>query len=135
MNSNNSLQAGLSPRGAKFSVRSKAMVIALAICGAAASTAAFAQSTAGSLYGWAPAGQTITIKGNDSGFHRQVTANDKGHYSVNVVPSGVYTVTLEKDGQAVVTHANVNVIVGRGQEVDFVCRGASCPKEQQASSN
>lgn len=135
MNTNNSLQTGLSPRGAKFSVRSKAMVIALGICGAVASTAAFAQSTAGSLYGWAPAGQTISIKGTDSGFHRSVTANEKGHYSVNVVPAGSYVVTLEKDGQPVVTHQNVNVIVGRGQEVDFVCRGASCPKEQEASSN
>ncbi|MEP6897083.1 MAG: carboxypeptidase-like regulatory domain-containing protein [Rhodanobacter sp.] len=131
MNSNNSLQADLSPRGAMFSIRSKAMVIALGICGAVASTAAFAQATAGSLYGWAPAGQSITVQSKE-GFHRQVTANAKGHYSINVVPSGVYSVTLEKDGLPVVTHQNVNVIVGRGQEVDFVCRGSKCP---EASNN
>jgi hypothetical protein len=128
MNSNNSLHADLSPRGARFSIRSKALVIALGICGAVASTASFAQSTAGSLYGWAPAGQTITIQSTSGGFRRQVTANDKGHYSVNVVPSGVYTVTLEKDGQPLVMHQNVNVVVGRGQEVDFVCRGSKCPE-------
>lgn len=110
------------------------MVIALGLCATMGSTAAFAQSTAGSLYGWAPAGQTISIQSSD-GFHRQVTANDKGHYSVNVVPAGVYSVTLEKDGQPLVMHKNVNVIVGRGQEVDFVCRGAKCPQEQEASSN
>ncbi len=127
MNSNNSLQADLSPRGAMFSIRSKAMVIALGICGAVASTVAFAQATAGSLYGWAPAGQSITVQSKD-GFHRQVTANGTGRYSINVVPGGVYSVTLEKDGQPVAIHQNVNVLVGRGQEVDFVCRGTKCPE-------
>jgi hypothetical protein len=110
------------------------MVIALGICGAVASTASFAQSTAGSVYGWAPAGQTVLVQSNE-GFHREVTANDKGHYSFNVVPGGTYTVTLVKDGQALVTHPNVEVIVGRGREVDFVCRGAKCPQEQEASTN
>ena len=56
MNSNNSLQVGLSPRGAMSSIRSMAAVIALGVCGAIGSAAVHAQATSGSLFGWAPVG-------------------------------------------------------------------------------
>jgi hypothetical protein len=125
MKSNNSPRTDLSPRGAMFPIRNVAMVIALGICGAVGSTAVQAQATSGTLFGWAPAGETITIEGSN-GTHHHTTVNAKGRYSLSSLPNGTYTVTLEKDGQAIEKHLNVNIVVGRGQEVDFICRGAKC---------
>jgi Carboxypeptidase regulatory-like domain len=126
MNSNNSLQVGLSPRGAMSSIRSMAAVIALGVCGAIGSAAVHAQATSGSLFGWAPVGDTVSVKSANTGTHHQVTTNAKGRFSFNTLPMDTYTVTFEKDGQPVQIHPNVPVVVGRGQEVDYLCDGVKC---------
>lgn len=97
----------------------------LGLCGAAAFTGAYAQSTTTNIFGHAPAGETITVH-STTGIHRHVVVNAKGHYSLPTLPLGVYTVTLEKDGKTVDTRANISLSVGRGAEIDFACPNDQC---------
>jgi hypothetical protein len=108
-----------------FSIRNVAMAITLGICGTIGSTAVHAQATTGTLFGWAPPGDTVTVH-STNGIHRHAAVDAQGRYSIHTLPYGSYVVTLEKDGQAIEKHPNVNLLAGRGQEVDFVCRGAKC---------
>ena len=91
-----------------------------------------AQETGGTIFGWAPAGQTVTVKGS-TGAHRHVEVKDSGRYSVGRLPLGTYTVALENDGKQVDMRPNIGVQVGRGAEVDFACPGDHC--EKQATKN
>jgi hypothetical protein len=107
------------------------MLAAMAVAGLAAALgpmSAHAQETGGSIFGWAPAGQTVTVKGLTSGARRHVTVKDSGRYSISRLPLGIYTVTLEKDGKPVDTRSNVPLKVGRGAEVDFACPQDHCEK-------
>lgn len=81
---------------------------------------ALAQSTTGSLFGQAPAatGETVTAK-SSSGVVRTVNVGADGRYALNGLPVGVYSVTLERDGQVVSTKNDVTVTVGTGREVSF----------------
>ncbi len=98
--------------------RRNALTVALAV-GLGFTGVAFGQATTGTIFGSAPAaaGQTVTVKG--SGVSRTVTVGQNGRYSVSNLPVGTYTVTLNKGGQTVNTHQNVNITVGAGTEVDF----------------
>lgn len=93
------------------------------------SSTATAQETGGKIFGWGPAGQTVTVKGVTSGMRRHATINDSGRYSIGRLPLGTYTVTLEKDGKAADTRSNINLAVGRGAEVDFACPNDQCAKQ------
>jgi hypothetical protein len=84
-----------------------------------------AQSTSATVFGWAPAGETVTVAGGP-GMHRHAKANDKGRYIVNALPMGTYTVALEKDGKVVDKRSNINLTVGRGAEIDFACEHDQC---------
>jgi hypothetical protein len=106
-------------RRSAFSVRSLAIAAVIGICGVAGSAAVYAQATAGKIFGTAPAGETIYAKSVTTGVKRHVQADSKGRYIIGALPVGVYTVTLEKDGNAIEKHPNVGVIVGRGVKVDF----------------
>lgn len=111
--------------------RMLAAVMAAVMAGALASPGAQAQETGATIFGWAPAGQTVTIKGVTSGTHRRTKVKDSGQYSVSRLPLGVYTVTLEKDGQSVETRSNISLKVGRGAEVDFACPEDHCAKKEE----
>lgn len=100
------------------------MVFAI-VLGTVGFTTVHAQSTAGRIFGSAPAGETITVHGT-SGVHRHAKANAKGRYTITSLPMGVYTVALEKDGNAVDTRSNIPLTVGRGSEVDFACGHDQC---------
>jgi len=56
-----------------------------------------------------------------------------GRYSLRSLPTGVYNVTLEHDGNALVMHKNVTVAVGRGVNVDFDCGQDDCAKADSRS--
>ena len=71
-----------------------ALVLAMGVCFAGA---VHAQSTTGNVFGSAPAGTTVTVK-NASGFSRTATADANGRYTINTLPVGKYTVTVERDG-------------------------------------
>lgn len=104
-----------------------ALALAL-VCGGwvgTASTPASAQATSTSVFGFAPAGQTISVH-STSGTRRHTKANDKGRYSIRSLPAGVYDIRLEKDGQAVDTRRNIQLIVGRGAQVNFACENDDC---------
>ena len=102
-----------------LSARSFALAAALAVCGLAGSSAVYAQSTAGEVFGKAPAGDTVTAKSTTNGLQREVQVDAKGRYSIRALPIGIYTVTLSENGQPVAKHLNVPVVVGRGILVNF----------------
>jgi hypothetical protein len=92
-----------------------------------------AQETGGAIFGWAPAGQTVTVKGS-TGTHRHIEVKDSGRYSISRLPLGTYTVTLQKDGKDVDVRTNIGLSVGRGAEVDFACPGDHCEKQAPEQS-
>ena len=102
-----------------LSARSLVLAAALAVCGLAASSAAYAQSTAGEVFGSAPVGSAVTAHSTTNGTQREVHVDERGRYSIHALPVGVYTVTMSKNGKDVSQHPNVPVVVGRGIKVDF----------------
>jgi hypothetical protein len=126
MNNNNSLSSNRPRHRRGFSIRSLAVAAVIGACGAAGSAGVYAQATAGTVFGQAPAGDTISAQSTTSGFQRRVQADAKGRYSIGPLPVGIYTVTLEENGRPVVKHVNVPVVVGRGIKVDFDCAQGQC---------
>ncbi|WP_239004482.1 carboxypeptidase-like regulatory domain-containing protein [Dyella caseinilytica] len=112
-----------------LSMGSAVIVVALSIASSLSPTAAHAQSTTATIFGQAPAGETVTAL-SSSGLHRHETVGEKGHYRIGSLPAGDYTVTLEKDGKTVDSRANIALIVGRGAEVDFACPNDQCATSQ-----
>jgi hypothetical protein len=80
-----------------------------------------AQETSGSIFGKAPAGDSISVRSDQTGAGRTVTVDSTGRYFAHALPMGPYTVTLSQNGQDIAKHLNVPVTVGRGVEVDFKC--------------
>lgn len=91
----------------------------IGVCAAAGSATVHAQSTAGMVFGKAPMGDTVSAHSTTTGTQRSVHVSSSGHYTLKGLPVGVYTVTLEENGKAVVKHPNVPVGAGRGSKVDF----------------
>ncbi len=77
-----------------------------------------AQSTTGSVFGQAAAGETVLVTGA-AGTSREVTVDSAGRYRVSNLAPGTYTVNLKKDGAVVDTRNNVSVVVGSGTTVSF----------------
>jgi hypothetical protein len=86
-----------------------ALTVALGLCFAGSVSA---QSTSGSIFGKAEAGQTITIV-SDTGLTRTVTADATGRYNAASLPAGHYKVTSGSDTR------DVTVLVASGVQVDF----------------
>ncbi len=84
---------------------------------------AFGQATTGSIFGQAQAGDSVLVK-SSSGITRQVAVDSTGRYTVDSLPLGNYTVTLQHDGQAVDSRSNVTLRVGSGTEVSFGAQNA-----------
>src|SRR5579859_8208752 len=79
---------------------------------------AFAQSTTGTIFGQAEAGETVTVTGS-TGISRSATVDASGRYRISNLPLGTYSVTLQKNGAAVDTRNNVAITVNAGTEVSF----------------
>lgn len=69
-----------------------AAVVAL-ILGGPGSQEAYSQASEGSIYGKVAAGSSVTIKSEDTGASRTVTADANGNFSASRVAPGKYTVT------------------------------------------
>lgn len=91
------------------SLKRSALTVALGLCFAGGVQA---QSTSGSIFGKADAGQTITIV-SSTGLTRTVTADANGSFNVVSLPAGSYKV--ESGGST----RDVVVRVGSGAQVDF----------------
>ena len=91
------------------SLKRSALTVALGLCFAGG---VHAQSTSGSIFGKAEAGQTITIV-SDTGLTRTVTADANGRYSMASLPAGRYKVSSGADTR------DITVRVASGVQVDF----------------
>lgn len=96
-------------------LRASALALALAL----ASAGLHAQSTTGALGGQAPAGATRVLVQSDSGLSREAPVDDRGHYQINQLPLGTYTVTTTRDGTELGRRENVGLTVGASTEVSF----------------
>lgn len=126
MNNNSSLSNNRIQRRRSFSLLSLTMMAVFGVCAAAGSVAVHAQSTGGSIFGKAPAGDSVLAKSITTGVQRHAMADAKGRYHLDRLPIGVYTLTLEEKGTPVVKRPNVQIIVGRGINVDFDCAENHC---------
>jgi hypothetical protein len=106
-----------------------ALAAIVGLCAAAGSFAVNAQSTAGHVFGKAPAGDTVAAHSTTSAVQREVQVDAKGRYSIKALPAGVYDVTLMENGHALVKHPKVPVLVGRGIKVDFDCAQGQCGQQ------
>lgn len=85
-------------------------------------TAVYAQSnTAGVITGQvgAASGQTVVIENLGSGVSRTLTPDSQGRFRAAALPTGMYKVTLMRDGKPVSVNENVEVQVGQSSEVRF----------------
>lgn len=101
--------------------RSLVLAVIVGMCGIAASGAVLAQATAGTVFGKAPTGDSVSAMSTTSGFQREVHVGSDGRYALRALPVGVYTVTLTENGKPVLKHPNVPVPAGGGIKVDFDC--------------
>lgn len=88
------------------------------------SVSVHAQETTGTIRGnvttqstAAIAGATVTISSPETGFSRSVQVNDDGQFSLRNLSTGLYTVTIVKDGYSTQTIENVRVSAGGAVEV------------------
>jgi hypothetical protein len=101
-------------------LRRTSLAIGLGLC--LVGTGAIAQSNAsGAIFGATTAapGQTIHIVNKGSGLTRDVPVDSSGRYRASSLPTGTYTVSLQKDGKTVSTRDNVAVNIAGGADVSF----------------
>ncbi|MBB3228020.1 outer membrane receptor protein involved in Fe transport [Luteibacter sp. Sphag1AF] len=104
-------------------LRRSTLTIALAM-GLGLTGGAFAQSTTGTIFGQAAAGETIQVSGS-TGVTREVPVDATGRYRLGNLPLGTYTVNVVKDGNVVDSRKNVQLTVGQGTEISFVTAAGS----------
>jgi hypothetical protein len=76
-------------------------LLAGAVAGLLATSIASAQDTAGNIRGEAKAGDTIIVDNPIIGFHREMTQEKDGRYTLNHVPVGEYVIIVRHaDGTA-----------------------------------
>lgn len=126
MNNKNSHSSNHIQQRRGLSLSGLAMAAVLGVCAAAGSTAVHAQSTAGKIFGHAPAGDTIVAKNPATGLQREAKADSKGRFALRALPVGVYKVVLKNNGKPVLERLKVPVTVGRGVAVNFDCEKYDC---------
>lgn len=93
--------------------------LALAVLLATSGLAMAQSNITGNIYGSAQPGQTIVIRNLDTGLTRSITVGTDGKYRALALPTGQYTIELQKDG-ATLAQRNVLVQIASGAQVDFV---------------
>src|SRR5215831_12915260 len=111
--------AGVRLRAAKFTLGMLAIVLT------AARGVATAQTFRGSIVGTvldqteAPVpGAKVTVRNQATGVIRTTLTEDAGTFTIPELPIGVYTVTVEKEGFALVGQPDVRVDVGAERNVN-----------------
>ena len=123
MNASLSTRTGASRRSV---VRHLVLVAIVGACAVASSAAVQAAETTGRVFGHAPTGATVTVGSPEFGIERNIPVDAEGRYQLAWLPIGIYTVTVERDGQAMFEHPSVQVYVDRGSRVDFGCASDRC---------
>ncbi|MCV2369816.1 TonB-dependent receptor [Roseateles oligotrophus] len=104
-----------------------ARALALALGGAALGLAvqipAQAQSNAtGTIYGQveSAADSTVLLENSATGFKRTLSPDAQGRYQATSLPTGVYKVSVMRNGAVVSSREGILVQVGKGNEVSFL---------------
>lgn len=98
-------------------LKRSALTLALGLCFAGGVQAQ--SNAAGTVFGTAAPGSTVTIRNNDTGLTREIRIDNTGRYRVPQLPIGNYSVTLSRDGQTLAARESVQVLLGAGSEVSF----------------
>lgn len=78
-----------------------------------------AQSTAGSVFGQAEAGETVIVENPATGIRREITVDADGSYRIPALPPGRYQVTLKRADGSTTVRESVLVSAGTGTAVSF----------------
>ncbi len=91
----------------------------------AATPAAFAQSTSGSVFGQAASGETVVVENPSTGFRREISVGADGSFRVPALAPGQYTVTVKRADGSTTVREGVAVSAGTGTPVNFVSTNTS----------
>jgi outer membrane receptor protein involved in Fe transport len=100
--------------------RAVALALSVTVGGAFIAPNVYAQSnTTGSIYGTvdSASGAEVLIENTETGFKRTVKPDADGRYSFASIPTGIYTVTLLRNGAVVTKRQGVEVRISQGSEV------------------
>jgi hypothetical protein len=88
------------------------------VLGAGLLSTAQAQSSSGNIVGDAVAGETIIVRGADTGFHREVKVKEDGRFTIRRIPTGTYTVVKTYADGTAGTAQTVVVQVGSTARIE-----------------
>ncbi len=74
-------------------------------------------NSTGNIAGHATAGDVVVITNPTTGFTRQLTVNEKGHYKMNALPLGSYVVTIKHADGTVFVSKPTRVQMGRTSNI------------------
>ena len=97
------------------------LAVIIAGCGAVFAQATASASLSGTVVDNAQAlvsDATVTITNKSNGQSRTAATNDEGQYKFDLLPAGRYDIKISKTGFADATSGNVEVLVGRTNEVN-----------------
>ena len=77
----------------------------------------------------------VTISNSDRGFTRVVTSDSSGFYSLNRIPIGSYSITIEKPGFQRTVRTDINLNVGQTLRVDFQLKIGTVAEKVEVSGN
>jgi hypothetical protein len=77
----------------------------------------------------------VTISNADRGFTRVVSSDSSGFYSLNRVPIGSYSITIEKSGFQRTIRTDINLNVGQTLRVDFQLKIGTVAEKVEVSGN
>lgn len=99
------------------------------------SFSALAQRSDGGITGDAKAGDHVVVQHTGTGFKREATVDEEGHYKFRSVPLGEYRVTVTRGEGEVVLNATVNVRPGgTARAPKAAARDGNAQAEADASS-
>lgn len=102
--------------------RSVALAFGAAAVGMWVAPAAYAQSnTTGSIYGTveSAAGAEVLIENTETGFKRTLRPDANGRFNFASIPTGVYNVSLVRNGAVVTKQDSIEVRLSQGSEVNL----------------
>jgi len=117
-----------------------ALVTVFCLAFALAASSLFGQAT-GSLLGTVQdrsgsvvPGAAVKATSQDTGIARDTVTDDTGHYLINLVPIGTYTIQVTSSGFQTVEQKDIRLQVDQNQEVDFTLVPATVQQTVEVSA-